>query len=1093
MGISKPFELVPSPIAHKPPRLARTSLGIASLAMGFLSLSFAVAEDVSSPAMLQMFEARWNTIEDRMVDVFTAGYGGLWLPPPGRADTGGFSAGYDNFNRFDLGKPRSETLYGTDNYFRQLVKQSHLAKMRVHTDLILNHNGFRDNSTPGFIAEGSYPGFVLELPNDPDGDFHGRFEVGEEVFRLAGLIDIAQEKNYQFIRHPVDPNDPNNIPGGTLYNVPDPDNARFYPDQNLGGTTVFHPQLNQNVTLYNFNTADPLQGDAVQENATGLLMRSMRWMIQEMGVDGFRVDAARHMPRWVLDFVDQAVYLSKTEPLLDGSQDHPFLFSETGYDSPGFLQSFIRKDIDNSNLGQLGGNRDALDFNLFGAITNNLTSNGLANDWRNIKSASIDGNDDGFADNGSQGVAFPRSHDELGAYLDKVAHAYLLMRPGNALVYFNAEEFGSAEFRMFPRGGRDDALGGFHGDAIKTLVNIRNTHGRGNFADRTPTADQKELLIYERSKSALVGLNNRLDGGIDTRTVLTSFDPGTPLIELTGNANDPLIDPNDDIPAVIVVNPNQTVEISVPRNMNANSVEHGSGYVIYGVSGPQGNLQLQDTAGQTITNILPGGMPTDATNGTTRLSDITVVTEDLLNVRLETNAVTLPGGIRDRQADGDYAILSVDGGIDINGNGIVDHVTPNSVDYGFEEFTGQNDPGFFDPSGNGVYQQSINTSALSEGVHFITGRAFRHRDPGTFTDGDPSTAGDGGPAVFTDFREAIYVDRLPPESSVAGFEPFPDQPLESRRDLFGRSDDLTADAMHLFLNQPASRSDAQLIANALAGQNRADQIDRDLFVYGYNNVPSGNNVGTIVTFEITGNVSVTRVPGLFVQGERGLGIGDLNFDNVLSPADMRTNNNAFEDVIYSQNSKFNPAGDVNADGFVDNLDLYAMGDALMMAGADLATIDAWREVVFRRGDVNQDGNTNADDIDWLFANIGVADWFIDLDVDGVGDFDDVVILVESIFGTLFGDANLDGFVDGQDFIIWNQNKFTSGNGWAMGDFNGDGFTDGNDFIIWNGRKFQAGSGGLDDVTAVPEPHAVAMILAGLLTVAWGRGHFRGYP
>ena len=56
----------------------------------------------------------------------------------------------------------------------------------------------------------------------------------------------------------------------------------------------------------------------------------------------------------------------------------------------------------------------------------------------------------------------------------------------------------------------------------------------------------------------------------------TSFDAGTPLIELTGNANDPLIDPNDDIPAVIVVNPNQTVEISVPRNLNANSVEHRS-------------------------------------------------------------------------------------------------------------------------------------------------------------------------------------------------------------------------------------------------------------------------------------------------------------------------------------------------------------------------------------------------------------------------------------------------------------------------------------------------------------------------------------
>ena len=385
----------------------------------------------------------------------------MWLPPPAKADSGGLSVGYDVFDRFDLGSPRSETLYGTETGLRAVVDTAHRAGVKVYTDHILNHNGFSDTSTPGFTAAGDYPGFATTLPNDVDGDFHGRFEGGEINFRLSGLIDIAQEKNHQLVRHPVDPNNPNNIPAGTVHDIPNADNARFYPDQGLGGNQVWDPRLNQNVTLYDFNTADPLQGDAFAENATGLLMRNLRWMVQEIGVDGFRLDAARHMERWVLDFYDQAVFLAKKEPLLDGSVDHVFAFSETGYHYQangdpdyGFLQEFIRKDIDPSNLNQVGGNRDNLDFTLFGAITENLTSNGFTNDWRRVKNTTIDVNDDGFANNGSQGVAFVKSHDEIGAYLDNVAHAYMLMRPGNANVYLNAKQFG--DNRDFPRDGRGD-------------------------------------------------------------------------------------------------------------------------------------------------------------------------------------------------------------------------------------------------------------------------------------------------------------------------------------------------------------------------------------------------------------------------------------------------------------------------------------------------------------------------------------------------------------------------------------------------------------------------------------------------------------
>lgn len=50
---------------------------------------------------------------------------------------------------------------------------------------------------------------------------------------------------------------------------------------------------------------------------------------------------------------------------------------------------------------------------------------------------------------------------------------------------------------------------------------------------------------------------------------------------------------------------------------------------------------------------------------------------------------------------------------------------------------------------------------------------------------------------------------------------------------------------------------------------------------------------------------------------------------------------------------------------------------------------------------------------------------------------------------LAGDANLDGVVDGVDYVIWlnNFNK-TTGNGASEGDFNQDGIVDMQDYAIW---------------------------------------------
>jgi hypothetical protein len=645
--------------------------------------------------------------------------------------------------------------------------------------------------------------------------------------------------------------------------------------------------------------------------------------------------------------------------------------------------------------------------------------------------ASQDSQDDNIANNGSQGVAFVQSHDSFGPYLGNVAYAYTLMRPGNAIVYFNAKEFGAN--RDFPKDGRGDALGGFYGNTVTTLVNIRNTHGRGNYNQRVLT---KEALIYERENSMIVALANRIDNGFDTfNNVQTTFAPGTRLIELTGNAADATVDPTNQIPEVLVVDASGRVNINLPRNKNTSGVEHDKGYVIYGLPTPVGNLTLTN-----IAQTLAPETPTATTNGTARLTALDVITANSFQVRLQTNPVIV-AGFHDVDADGDQAVLRINEGLDLNGNGTVDFRTPGDVSYGFEDFVTKRSPLF--GGGDGEFVQNIDATQLPEGQNFLTVRAYRH-------------SAVAGTPVYTDFRKAVYVDRLKPVSAVYGFAGV-GTTTATTRDLSIRSTDLTADKVNVFLDLPAGLSDAQVLALVAQG-NSAGQIDRDLFTFRYSNVGNGNHAITIVTKEIDGNTNVQRIAGQYTATTRGAGLGDTNYDGVYAAADVTGPTSSMENLVYPNgaaltNQLFVASADMNGDGLMDSRDLYLQRDRFEQISAPAAAIDAARAAVLRRGDVSGPnlGPADSSDIDFLYANFGNTAWRYDLDADGwpnptAADQQDVDVLVRTIFRTEYGDANLDGVINLNDFNAL-ASHFGGSGIWSSGDFTGDGVVNLSDFNL----------------------------------------------
>ena len=156
------------------------------------------------------------------------------------------------------------------------------------------------------------------------------------------------------------------------------------------------------------------------------------------------------------------------------------------------------------------------------------------------------------------------------------------------------------------------------------------------------------------------------------------------------------------------------------------------------------------------------------------------------------------------------------------------------------------------------------------------------------------------------------------------------------------------------------------------------------------------------------------------------------------------------------------------------------------------------------GDVTLEGDVDGNDIDLLFAEIfsrstvvGQNRWGMDitepgasvittdelepgpdprfdLDIDTWVNLDDVDYLVRDLLGTEYGDANLDGLVDGLDEAIMlpslqGEDESAPG-GWSDGDFNGDGWVSQEDYEIWEENQ----TGNQLSASTVPEPLSITI-------------------
>ncbi|MGJ3249651.1 MAG: alpha-amylase [Elainellaceae cyanobacterium] len=227
----------------------------------------------------------WNELEMKAKDLASAGFTALWLPPAYKGQAGEYDVGYGVYDLFDLGEFQQKnkhenscrTKYGTRDEYLAAIQALKSHNIQVYADVVLNHKDGGDETQR-----------VMATPYDRDNRIEPKGGLQEiEVytsFTFPGRGDKYSSMkwnawHFDAVNHNmIGPND------GTVY---------------LLEGRSFDNFVNLEKGNYDFLLGCDLDFD--NEQVRGELLYWGRWYLDTTGVDGFRIDAIKHIPAWFFD------------------------------------------------------------------------------------------------------------------------------------------------------------------------------------------------------------------------------------------------------------------------------------------------------------------------------------------------------------------------------------------------------------------------------------------------------------------------------------------------------------------------------------------------------------------------------------------------------------------------------------------------------------------------------------------------------------------------------------------------------------------------------------------------------------------------
>ncbi len=142
----------------------------------------------------------WDHLAQQAQDLGSSGFTAIWLPPPLKGASGGFSNGYDPFDDYDLGardqKGTIPTRYGSREALQRCAAMMRANGIDVYVDLVENqrdgddgHFNFTYKDAFGKEGGGRFPKSPVDfhpfVPEDP-GVFSDQFSFGRDLAPING-------------------------------------------------------------------------------------------------------------------------------------------------------------------------------------------------------------------------------------------------------------------------------------------------------------------------------------------------------------------------------------------------------------------------------------------------------------------------------------------------------------------------------------------------------------------------------------------------------------------------------------------------------------------------------------------------------------------------------------------------------------------------------------------------------------------------------------------------------------------------------------------------------------------------------------------
>ncbi|MBB1267762.1 alpha-amylase [Shewanella sp. SR44-3] len=255
-----------------------------ALVAGFSALGLnSSASSAENGVMMQYFHwytpadgKLWTQVQQQSSALAAAGFSALWLPPAYKGASGALDVGYGVYDMYDLGEFNQQgavrTKYGTKTQYISAINTAHTQGLQVYGDLVFNHRGGADATESVTAVRVARDNRDREFGNDVQIDAWTQFNFSARQ---------NQHSNFKWRWYHFD---------GVDWAQNLKENSIFKFRGNGKGWDWEVDTENVNYDYLMFADVDFSHPEVVQE-----LKDWGDWYLTQTQVDGFRLDAVKHI------------------------------------------------------------------------------------------------------------------------------------------------------------------------------------------------------------------------------------------------------------------------------------------------------------------------------------------------------------------------------------------------------------------------------------------------------------------------------------------------------------------------------------------------------------------------------------------------------------------------------------------------------------------------------------------------------------------------------------------------------------------------------------------------------------------------------